>query len=322
MVEFKKSRVEKQPMAQSKEKKQFIDTLIKNNINDVSKLIYQALKTENPMNIQSKLKEIDKLKSWFDSFRPLDPSVVQEMKKFYDVKFTYNSNAIEGNTLTQSETEMVLEKGITIGGKTLKEHLEVIGHKEAIDYIEELVQQESVIGEREIKDIHSVIMQKIDKKEAGRYRNLDVRSAGTGHVYPPHYKVQDLMDDFIDWFQSDEAKMLHPIEFATLAHYKLASIHPFKDGNGRTSRLLMNFILFQKGYPVAVISNEARKNYIESLIFAQENKDDTSQFLEIVIDAEKESLIDYLQIASTAPNSQGKGLPFYQEMQSVISPKS
>lgn len=319
MVEFKKSGVEKQLMAQSKEKKQFIDALIKNNISDVSKLIYQALKTENPMNIQSKLKEIDKLKSWFDSFRPLDPSVVQEMKKFYDVKFTYNSNAIEGNTLTQSETEMVLEKGITIGGKTLKEHLEVIGHKEAIDYIEELVQQESVIGEREIKDIHSVIMQNIDKKEAGRYRNLDVRSAGTGHVYPPHYKVQDLMADFIYWLQSDEAKILHPIEFATLAHYKLASIHPFKDGNGRTSRLLMNFILFQKGYPVAVISNEARKNYIESLIFAQENKDDTSQFLEIVIDAEKESLIDYLRIASTAPNSNGKGLPFYEEMQAVIS---
>ncbi len=309
-------------MAQSKEKKQFIDTLIQNNINDVSTLIYQALKTEIIMTIQSKFKEIDKLKSWFDSFRPLDPSVVQEMKKFYDVKFTFNSNAIEGNTLTQSETEMVLEKGITIGGKTLKEHLEVIGHKEAIDYIEELVQQESVIGEREIKDIHSVIMQKVDKKEAGRYRNLDVRAAGTGHVYPPHYKVQDLMDNFIDWLQSDEAKMLHPIEFATLAHYKLASIHPFRDGNGRISRLLMNFILFQKGYPVAVISNETRKNYIESLIFAQENKDDTNQFLEIVIDAEKESLIDYLRIASTAPNSNGKGLPFYQEMQSIISPKS
>ncbi len=309
-------------MAQSKEKKQFIDILIQNNINDVSTLIYQALKTEIIMTIQSKFKEIDKLKSWFDSFRPLDPSVVQEMKKFYDVKFTFNSNAIEGNTLTQSETEMVLEKGITIGGKTLKEHLEVIGHKEAIDYIEELVQQESVIGEREIKDIHSVIMQKVDKKEAGRYRNLDVRAAGTGHVYPPHYKVQDLMDNFIDWLQSDEAKMLHPIEFATLAHYKLASIHPFRDGNGRTSRLLMNFILFQKGYPVAVISNETRKNYIESLIFAQENKDDTNQFLEIVIDAEKESLIDYLRIASTAPNSNGKGLPFYQEMQSIISPKS
>ncbi|MBF0258721.1 MAG: Fic family protein [Desulfamplus sp.] len=309
-------------MAQSKEKKQFIDALIKNNIDDVSTLIYQALKIQAPMNIQSKLKEIDKLKNWFDSFRPLDPSVVQEMKKFYDVKFTYNSNAIEGNTLTQSETEMVLEKGITIGGKTLKEHLEVIGHKEAIDYIEELVQQESVIGEREIKDIHGVIMHKIDKKEAGRYRNLDVRAAGTGHFYPPHYKVQDLMDDFTGWLKSDEASMLHPIEFATLAHYKLASIHPFRDGNGRTSRLLMNFILLQQGYPVAVISNQTRKNYIESLIFAQENKDDTSKFLEMVINAEKESLIDYLRIASTAPNKGEKGLPFYQEMQLIISTKS
>lgn len=298
-------------MAQSQETKQFISALFENQIDDVSVLIHQVLNAEISMD---KLKEIDKLRGWLDSFRPLHPAVVQEIKKFYDVKFTYNSNAIEGNTLTQSETEMVLEKGITIGGKTVTEHLEVIGHKEAIDFIEELAHQKSVLGEREIKDIHGIIMHKINKEEAGRYRNLDVRAAGTNHQYPPHFKVQDLMDAFVVWLQSEETKKLHPIEFATLAHYRLASIHPFRDGNGRTSRLVMNFILFQHGYPVAVITNENRKKYIDALLFAQGHQDQTQSFLEIVIDAVKESLIEYLRIVSTAPNVEGKGGPFYREI--------
>ncbi|NOX34068.1 MAG: Fic family protein [Deltaproteobacteria bacterium] len=309
-------------MALSKETKQFIDVLIKKKIEDVTRLIYQILDSQKPMNLTEKLNEIDKLKNWLDSFRPLNPSIVEEMKKLYDVKFTYNSNAIEGNTLTQNETEMVLEKGITIGGKSLKEHLEVIGHKEAIDYIEELAQQQTIITDREIKDIHSIIMQGIDKQEAGKYRNLDVRAAGTDHVYPAHYKIQDLMDDFCTWLQADETKNLHPVKFATLAHYRLALIHPFKDGNGRTARLLMNLILLQHGFPVTVIANENRKEYINALIHAQSNKDDIKPFLEIVINAQKKSLIDYLRITSTAPNNEEKGLPFYKEMQAVITQKS
>jgi len=306
-------------MAQSPETKQFISALIKHQIEDVSSLIRQVLNVETPMNIETKLKEIDTLKNWLDSFRPLPSAVVQEMKRLYDVKFTYNSNAIEGNTLTQSETEMVLEKGITIGGKTMTEHLEVTGHKDAIDFVEDLVRENSPLGEREIKEIHSLIMNSIDKAEAGKYRNLDMRAAGTEHVYPAHYKVQDLMDGFVAWLDSEEAQNLHPIELATLAHYRLASIHPFRDGNGRISRLLMNFILLRYGYPVAVITNENRKQYIDSLAYAQENQDETDRFVEIIIDATKESLIDYLRITSTAPVVKGKGRPFYAKMQRVLS---
>ena len=319
MVEAEKSKDEKQPMTLSKETEQFIKALIKKKIENVATLIHQVLDSQKPMNLEEKFQEIDKLKAWLDSFRPLNPSVMEEMKKFYDVKFTYNSNAIEGNTLTQNETELVLEKGITIGGKSLKEHLEVIGHKEAINYIEELAQKQDILTEREIKDIHSIIMQSLDKQEAGKYRSIDVKAAGTDHVYPPHYKIRDLMKDFCTWLKAEETKKLHPLKLATLAHYKLASIHSFKDGNGRTSRLLMNLILLQHGFPVTVITNQNRKEYIDSLIHAQENQDNIIPFLEIVISAQKESLIDYLRITSTAPNYENKGLPFYKEMQAVIS---
>lgn len=266
------------------------------------------------MTNSERLEQLDKLKGWLDSFRPFPPAVVAELKKLYDVRFTYHSNAIEGNTLTQSETEMVLEHGVTIGGKTLAEHLEVIGHKEAIDYIEELAAQNTAISEREIKDLHSLIMRGVDRDEAGRYRTLDVRAAGTEHVYPPHYQLQDLMTGFVEWLNSVAANQLHPVEYATEAHYRFVSIHPFRDGNGRAGRLLMNLILLKHGYPIAVITNQRRKKYIDALVYAQEHHDDSSRLLELVADANRESLIEYLRILSTADESRGKGAPFYQEM--------
>lgn len=264
--------------------------------------------------ISEKLQQLDKLKAWLDSFRPFPPAVVAEMKKLYDVRFTYHSNAIEGNTLTQSETEMVLEHGLTIGGKTLAEHLEVVGHKEAIDYIEQLAVQDTAISEREIKDLHNLIMRGVDRVEAGRYRTLDVRAAGTEHVYPPHYQLQDLMTSFVEWLNSETAKRLHPVEYATEAHYRFVSIHPFRDGNGRAGRLLMNLILLKHGYPIAVITNERRKQYIDALVYAQEHGDDASRLLELVVDASRESLIEYLRILSTAEESKEKAAPFYREL--------
>ncbi|MEL6899641.1 MAG: Fic family protein, partial [Cyanobacteria bacterium J06606_4] len=129
--------------------------------------------------LSDQLAQIDQLKTWLDSFRPLQQPIVAELKKRYDVRFTYQSNAIEGNTLTQSETALVLSKGITIGGKTLTEHLEVIGHKEAIDYIETLSQADKPISEWEIRQIHNLVMRKIEPASAGRYRQIDVKAAGT-----------------------------------------------------------------------------------------------------------------------------------------------
>ena len=270
------------------------------------------------MSSVSKFEQIDRLKGWLDSFRPLSPVIVEELKKLYDVQFTYNSNAIEGNTLTQSETELVLSKGITVGGKTLIEHLEVIGHKDAIDYVESLSQQKQELGEWEIKQIHNLILRKIAPQEAGKYRQLDVKAAGTNYLYPAHYLISQLMNDFINWLNSATAKNLHPAEYATVAHYRFVSIHPFRDGNGRTGRLLMNLLLLRAGYPIVIISNQQQNNYINAIAYGQNNNDDVSQLVDLVLAATKSSLIETLRLVVTAADSRGKGKPFYQEMMAIL----
>ncbi len=265
-----------------------------------------------------KFAALDTLKSWLDSFRPLPPAVVAELKQLYTVRLTYHSNAIEGNTLTQHETEMVLSHGITIGGKTLVEHLEVIGHRDAMEYMEELAAGSTPVGEWEIKNLHSLILLPVDgatgMSEAGRYRNLDVRAAGTEHVYPPHYQVPELMDEFAAWIASPEVQTLHPIELASQAHYRLVSIHPFRDGNGRAGRLLMNLFLVRAGYPIAVITNVRRAEYFEALVYGQNNTDDSSALTALVGQACRESLLETLALLSTAGESRGQGAPFYRAL--------
>lgn len=270
------------------------------------------------MNYQPKLEQIDKLKAWLDEFRPFDPTIVAELKKLYDVRFTYNSNAIEGNTLTQSETELVLTKGITVGGKTLDEHLEVIGHKEAINYIEILAQKATEINQGEIKQIHNLILRKIHPEEAGSYRTLDVMAAGTNYLYPPHYLLSQLMGDFVSWLNSEAALSLHPVEYASIAHYRFVSIHPFRDGNGRTARLLMNLLLIRAGYPIVVINNQIRNDYINALAYGQENENDLSQLYDLVFDAAIASLVEVLRLLVTASSSQEKGQAFYQEITNFL----
>ncbi|MBO0352005.1 Fic family protein [Phormidium pseudopriestleyi FRX01] len=270
------------------------------------------------VNYQLNLEKIDKLKVWLDGFRPFDPMMVTELKKLYDVRFTYNSNAIEGNTLTQSETELVLTKGITIGGKTLDEHLEVIGHQDAIAYIETLAQKDTEINEWEIRKIHNLILRRIAPDEAGSYRTLDVMAAGTDYRYPAHYLLSQLMYDFVTWLNSEAALRLHPVEYATMAHYRFVSIHPFRDGNGRTARLLMNLLLIRAGYPIVVINNQARNDYINALAYAQQNQDDLSRLFDLVYDAAIASLVEILGMLVTAKSSQRKGQEFYREITDFI----
>ena len=295
---------------------EFIQKLIKLHQNrvDLISLINDYLQ----MNDSGDLKKIERLKSWLDSFRPLSPIIVAELKKLYDVQFTYNSNAIEGNTLTQSETELVLTTGITVGGKTLQEHLEVIGHKDAIDYIETLAQQDTRINEWKIKQIHNLILRTIVPEEAGKYRQLDVKAAGTNYLYPAHYLLPQLMTDFVEWLNSKSARQLHPIDFATTAHYRFVTIHPFRDGNGRTARLIMNLLLMRAGYPIVIISNQIRNEYINAIAFAQQNQDDLSQLLNLVVNATKNSLIETLRLLVTATENKDKGQEFYQEISDFL----
>ena len=275
-------------------------------------ILVEMMSNRNPNN-PTQLAQIDQLKVWLDSFRPLSPTILSELKRRFDVRFTYDSNAIEGNTLSLSETELILTKGITVGGKTLEEHLEVVGHKEAIDYIETLSRSDAGIGEWEIRQIHSLVMRKLAPTEAGRYRQLDVKAAGTAHVYPPHYLLSELMAEFVQWL--DEARsQIHPVIFATEAHYRFVSIHPFLDGNGRTGRLLINLLLLRAGYPIVTISNQQRLAYIEALVQAQQTEDDLGALLALVYKAANDALIETLSVVASAADSQGKGLPFHQDI--------
>ena len=240
---------------------------------------------------------INQLKEQLDSKRPIPSHIVRNLRSVYKVDWTYNSNAIEGNTLTLLETKLVIEEGLTTGGKTLKEHFEAINHAEAIDYVEDMISKKDDISHFFIKNIHRLILKNIDDDNAGKYRNkTNVRISGSRHIPPDFTVVQQEMDHLLEWYRENKDH-LHPVELSALFHFKFVYIHPFTDGNGRTARLLMNFILMQFGYPPAIIKAkpEIRLRYYEALEKTSvEGK--TDDFIEIVADCVTESLQDYLSM--------------------------
>ena len=215
--------------------------------------------------------QLDHLKSRLDALRPLPVSVVRNLHEDLVVRWTYHSNAIEGNTLTLQETKVVLE-GITIGGRSLREHLEAINHREAIRFLETLVTENDILRETDIKSLHSLILRGIDDTNAGIYRNVNVRISGARHMPPDFLHVPELMHAFATWCQA-EAAALHPVERAARVHSDFVKIHPFVDGNGRTSRLLMNLELLKSGFPPVVLPVERRLAYYEALDRAHVNED-------------------------------------------------
>jgi Fic family protein len=207
-------------------------------------------------------------KKQLDALRPLKPALVRNLEEWFRVELTYTSNAIEGNTLTRQETAVVLEKGITVGGRTMREHLEATNHANALDWLKGVASSpRHPVGEKEILELHGIILKSIDDANAGRYRTMMVRISGSTVVLPNARKVPELMGEFAAWLKS--SPNLHPAEFAAQAHYRLVSIHPFIDGNGRTARLLMNLLLMQKGYPPAFIRTRERLTYLNGLEKAQ-----------------------------------------------------
>ena len=234
-------------------------------------------------------------KNRLDEFRPLPDALVRNLDDWFRVELTYTSNAIEGNTLSRRETALVVEKGLTVGGKSLIEHLEASNHARALDWVREQVgRRPENLTEKDILHIHDVILKGIDDSMAGYYSSAPVRISGSRVVLPNPRKVPDLMAEFMAWLVSK--KDLHPVEFAAEAHYRLVTIHPFVDGNGRTARLLMNMILLMLGYPAAIIRKRDRLSYLEVLEKAQlgGSKDD---FLKIIFGAVDRSLDIYLKAA-------------------------
>lgn len=223
--------------------------------------------------------KLDKLKDRLNEYRKNEhPKVTKAL----EIEYTYESNKIEGNTLTLQETALVVEKGLTIGGKTITEHLEVINHTQAIDFIKDLAQSKNTISERDILQIHSLILQGIDKPNAGVYRKVPVIISGAKHKPPQPFLVPKQMEDVMLWYNENK-EVLHPVELSAEMHERLVTIHPFIDGNGRTSRLLMNLILLQNNYPIAILKGDdkSRLEYYNALELAQ-TENNKKVFIELI----------------------------------------
>lgn len=246
--------------------------------------------------LESLLTKINQHQSELNILRQnLDNATIKEALK---VEFLYESNRIEGNTLTLCETQLVINEGMTISGKSMREHLEAINHKEAILFIEDLVTQKMELSEYVLKQIHGIVLYGIDRENAGVYRKLPVAIAGSKHLPPQPYLLQDLMEDYFRFYELHRND-LHPVILAAEMHERLVSIHPFIDGNGRTSRLIMNLILLQHGFPLAIIGGdyESRMAYYDALEKLQ-TEDDKQSFILLIAEKVLFALERYINILS------------------------
>lgn len=243
--------------------------------------------------LENLLKEIDLLKTKLDSYRQYDSYRITQA---LELEYTFESNRIEGNTMTLRETDMVINEGLTISGKSMREHLEAINHQEAIGFIKDLMQRNVSLNERDLLSIHNLILRGIIPEDAGRYRKVQVMIKGSTYMPPQPFMVAKEMEDYFIWYETNKNK-LHPVILAAEMHERLVTIHPFIDGNGRTSRLIMNLILLQKGYIIANIKGdyESRMQYYQTLETAQ-TKNNKEDFLLFVAQTEKENLERYIGI--------------------------
>ena len=248
-------------------------------------------------NMNVMLKKVDVLKEQLSALRPLPEEALKKIQDALDIEYTYESNRIEGNTLTLQETALVVNEGVTISGKSMREHLEAINHTEAISYIKDIAKQDIEISERTIKEIHALILHGIDRGNAGRYRTVPVMISGSTHMPPQPYLIEKQMEDFILRFKQMEKEKVHPVLIAAYLHDEPVRIHPFIDGNGRTSRLLMNLYLLRNGYVIITLkgSNDAKVSYYMAL-----EKSHTEHlpedFQKLVVEAEIAALQKYLSI--------------------------
>jgi Fic family protein/DNA-binding XRE family transcriptional regulator len=254
---------------------------------------YISSKKSLSKNLSDILNEIDRLKAKLDQFRQFDNYRITQA---LEIEYTFESNRIEGNTMTLRETDLVINEGLTISGKSMREHLEVINHQEAIAYIKQLIEKNTVLNEREILSIHNLILRGINPEDAGRYRRVQVMIKGNSYMPPQPFMVSKEMEDFFIWYETHKNN-LHPIILAAELHERLVTIHPFIDGNGRTSRLVMNLMLLQNGYVIANIKGDydSKMQYYNALETAQ-TKNNKEDFILFIAQNEKECLERYLEI--------------------------
>jgi Fic family protein len=238
------------------------------------------------------LKRLETKKAQLYALRPLPVAEVNRLREKILIEWIYNSNAIEGSTITLQETRLILETGLTVGGKSLREHFEVINHKEAIQYVENLVQNTEPITALHVRQIHKLILTNIDDENAGSYRETQVRIAGASFIPPESWQITSLMTEWSDWVVSAQGS-IHPVALAAQAHHRLVAIHPFVDGNGRTARLVMNLLLMRRAYPPTVILRANRRQYYS--VLAQADSGRTDALVNFVGRAVENSLNLYLE---------------------------
>lgn len=239
--------------------------------------------------LEKTLERIQEKKSELDKLRPLPTYVLKSIKESMTLEWTYNSNSIEGNSLTLQETKLVIEEGFTIKGKSLREHFEAVNHQDAIEYIETLVSEDYILTEKDILKIHELVLKQIEKDFAGRFRTSGVRISGANFVPPNALKVGGLIAELIDWVNDSD---LNTVIKSAIFHHRFVWIHPFFDGNGRTVRLLFNLLLMQSGFPPAIILKNDRKKYYDAL--NQANTHDYSKLVLLVLQAVERSIDIYL----------------------------
>ncbi|RKH82014.1 Fic family protein [Corallococcus sp. AB045] len=223
----------------------------------------------------------------------MPPAAVQSLRHWFRIHHTYNSNAIEGNRLTLPETRAVVEDGITIAGKSLKDHFEAVNLAHALDFVEALASKETVLGERDVREMHGIVLRGIDPENAGVYRRINVRIGGTVHVPPEAVRVPEEMRGFGEWLAG--AKAEHPVVVCAIAHAWFETIHPFVDGNGRTGRLIANLLLMREHYPAIVLLVEDRARYYTALDASHSG--DISAMVELTLDRLDQSFAEYERAA-------------------------
>jgi len=241
--------------------------------------------------------DLNRKKAALDKQRPLTRGSLEALNAWYDVELTYTSNAIEGNALTRNETADILEKGIIVAGKPLKDHLDAVGHKEALDYVRELADRKEPVREGDVRQIHQLIVGRVDPSDAGQYSHHQRQILGSLLVLPSPAQIPPLMGEFGQWLVRETATAPAP-DTAFDAHEKLVTIHPFSDGNGRTARLLMNLLLIKGGFPPVVIGPEHRVAYLDGLQALQIGKDPKAykQFMAERLDASLDRHIEALRL--------------------------
>lgn len=247
--------------------------------------------------LQKKLENLTETHEKWKNIKPLDPSQLIKMREYFHTSYTYESNRIEGNTLNLQETHLVINEGITIGGKSMREHFEAVNHLEAIELIDDFVKRKTNFNAFYLKQIHQLILKEVNSKNAGIYRTVPVKISGSLHNPPEPFLLEKMMEDYFLFYETNKNK-IHPVILAAEMHERLVTIHPFIDGNGRTARLVMNLILLQNGYTIANLKGNYNDriryyNALEKVQVNHENED----FYNLIIDRAQASLDEHLELA-------------------------